>query len=82
MTAEKWIVKKTGPALAIEEMIARLLEPEFVVEDFDSARSLAEHVENANVLLVRSMPVTRAVIDAAPPVFLLKRSAAVYPSKR
>ena len=70
---DKWVVKKTGPGLAIEEAIARLLEPAFVVEEFDSARSLAQQVENANVLLVRSTPVTREVIDAAPRLRLIQR---------
>jgi phosphoglycerate dehydrogenase-like enzyme len=70
---EKWVVKKAGPGLAIEEMIARLLGADFVVEDFDSARTLAQQVENANVLLVRSLPVTREVIDAAPRLRLIQR---------
>ena len=70
---EKWVVKKAGPSLAIEEMIARLLEGDFVVEEFDSARNLAQQVENANVLLVRSLPVTREVIDAAPQLRLIQR---------
>jgi phosphoglycerate dehydrogenase-like enzyme len=70
---KKWVVKKAGPSLAIEEMIARLLEGDFVVEDFDSARNLAQQVENANMLLVRSLPVTREVIDAAPQLRLIQR---------
>jgi phosphoglycerate dehydrogenase-like enzyme len=70
---EKWVVKKAGPSLAIEEMIARLLGSDFVVEDFDSRRTLAQQVESANVLLVRSLPVTREVIDAAPCLRLIQR---------
>ncbi len=70
---EKWVVKKAGPSLAIEDMIARLLGGDFVVQDFDSARNLAQQVENANVLLVRSLPVTREVIDAAPQLRLIQR---------
>ena len=71
--SEKWSVKKAGPSLAIEERVARLLEPEFVVEEFDPTRTLAQQVGNADVLLVRSVPVTREVIDAAPRLRLIQR---------
>ncbi|HEX5606958.1 MAG TPA: 2-hydroxyacid dehydrogenase [Candidatus Binatia bacterium] len=71
--AEKWHIKKAGPGLAIEEMIARLLGSEFVVEEFDPTRPLAQQVDNSNVLLVRSMPVTPEVIDAAPRLRLIQR---------
>ena len=71
--SETWLVKKAGPSLAIEDMIARILGPEFVVEDFDPARSLAQQVDKAHVLLVRSLPVTREVIDAAPRLRLIQR---------
>lgn len=71
--AERWHVKKTGPGLAIEEVIARLLGSEFVVEEFDPARPLAQQVDHAHVLLVRSMPVTREVIDGAPRLRLIQR---------
>jgi len=54
-------------------MIARMLGPEFVVEEFDPARPLAEQVDKAHVLLVRSVPVTREVIDAAPRLRLIQR---------
>lgn len=70
---EKWYIKKAGPGLAIESRIARLLEPEFVVEEFDPTRTLAQQVDNADVLLVRSLPVTREVIDAAPRLRLIQR---------
>jgi phosphoglycerate dehydrogenase-like enzyme len=71
--SEKWQVKKAGPSLAIEDMIERMLGAEFAVENFDSARPLAEQVDKAEVLLVRSMPVTREVIDAAPRLRLIQR---------
>ena len=70
---KKWHVKKAGPSLAIEDMIARLLEPEFVVEEFDPARPLVQQVDNAHVLLIRSLPITREVIDAAPCLRLIQR---------
>jgi phosphoglycerate dehydrogenase-like enzyme len=71
--SETWRVKKAGPSLAIEDMIARILGPEFVIEEFDSARSLEQQVDKAQVLLVRSVPVTREVIDAAPRLRLIQR---------
>jgi len=69
----KWRIKKAGPSLAIEEMIARLLGSEFEVEGFDPKRPLAQQVENATVLLIRSVPVTQEVIDAAPGLRLIQR---------
>ena len=71
--SEKWQVKKAGPSLALEDLIARLLGPEFVVEEFDPAHPLEQQVDEANVLLVRSAPVTREVIDAAPRLRLIQR---------
>lgn len=69
----KWRVKKAGPSLAIEEAIERLLGDEFEVEAFDPSRSLAQQVNQAQVLLVRSVPVTREVIDAAANLRLIQR---------
>jgi phosphoglycerate dehydrogenase-like enzyme len=71
--SETWQIKKAGPSLAIEDMIARVLGSEFVIEEFDPARPLARQVDNAHVLLVRSVPVTREVIDAAPRLRLIQR---------
>ena len=71
--SETWQIKKTGPGLAIERMIERLLGSEFTVEEFDAARPLTQQVEQAHVLLVRSAPITRAVIDAAPLLRLIQR---------
>jgi phosphoglycerate dehydrogenase-like enzyme len=73
MMSEPWRIKKAGPSLAIEDMIARVLGSEFVIEEFDPARPLARQVDNAHVLLVRSVPVTREVIDAAPRLRLIQR---------
>jgi phosphoglycerate dehydrogenase-like enzyme len=70
---ERWRIKKAGPSLAIEDKIAQLLGPEFVVEEFDPARTLAQQVGEARVLLVRSVAVTREVIDAAPRLRLIQR---------
>ena len=71
--SEKWRVKKAGPSLAIEDMIERVLGTDFVIEEFDPTRSLAQQVGGAQVLLVRSVPVTREVIDAAPKLGLIQR---------
>jgi phosphoglycerate dehydrogenase-like enzyme len=73
MMNETWQIKKAGPGLAIEAMIARVLGGEFAVEDFDPSRPLAQQVDRAHVLLVRSLPVTREVIDAAPRLRLIQR---------
>lgn len=70
---ETWQVKKAGPSLAIEDLIASMLGPEFVVEEFDPVRPLAQQVAEAHVLLVRSVSVTREVIDAAPRLRLIQR---------
>jgi phosphoglycerate dehydrogenase-like enzyme len=71
--AETWVIKKAGPSLAIEDMIARLLGSDFVVEEFDPARPLAQQTDKAHVLLVRSVPVTREVIDSASRLRLIQR---------
>jgi phosphoglycerate dehydrogenase-like enzyme len=73
LMSEKWRVKKAGPSLAIEDEIERILGPQFVIDEFDPARPLAQQVDGANVLLVRSVPVTREVIDAAPRLRLIQR---------
>jgi phosphoglycerate dehydrogenase-like enzyme len=70
---ETWRVKKAGPSLAIENMIERMLGPDFEIEEFDPARPLAGQVDGAHVLLVRSMPVTREIVDAAPRLRLIQR---------
>jgi phosphoglycerate dehydrogenase-like enzyme len=71
--SEKWVVKKAGPSLAIENEIERILGADFVIEEFDAARPLAQQVNGAHVLLVRSVPVTREVIDHAPRLRLIQR---------
>ncbi len=71
--SEKWQVKKTGPGLAIEEMIAAMLGDDFTVVEFNPTQTLAEQVDRANVFLVRSAPVTRQVIAAAPQLRLIQR---------
>lgn len=71
--SETWQIKKAGPGLDNEDRIARRLGAEFVVEEFDPARPLARQVNTAHVLLVRSVPVTREVIDAAPHLRLIQR---------
>jgi phosphoglycerate dehydrogenase-like enzyme len=73
LMSERWRIKKAGPSLAIEDMIERMLGSEFVVEEFDPVRPLAQQVDGAHVLLVRSVPVTREVIDAAPRLRLIQR---------
>ncbi len=71
--SEKWHIKKAGPSLAIEEAMAPMLGSEFEIEEFDPARPLAQQVQRAEVLLIRSLPVTKEVIDAAPRLRLIQR---------
>lgn len=73
---EKWHVKKASPGLDGQGRIAHLLGPDFLVEEFDAGRPLAQQVASAHVLLVRSVPVTREVIDAAPGLRLIQRPGA------
>ena len=50
-----------------------MLGDDFVVEDYDPAQTLEGQVNDADVLLVRDVPITRAVIDAAPHLKLIQR---------
>jgi len=70
---EIWRVKKTGPSLAIEDRLERLLGDAWIVEPFDASRPLVQQVREAHVLLVRSAAITREVIDAAPRLRLIQR---------
>jgi phosphoglycerate dehydrogenase-like enzyme len=70
---EKWHIKKASPSLSIEEAMTSMLGAEFEIEEFDPAQPLAHQVEKAHVLVVRSVPVTREVIDAAPRLRLIQR---------
>ncbi len=74
--SEVWCVKKASPGLFGGEEFARLLGPGFTIEEFDPTVPLARQVGRAHVLLVRSIPVSRDVIDAAPHLRLIQRPGA------
>ena len=59
-------IKKASPGLDQRNRLGQVLGDGFGVEDYDAARPLAEQVADADVLLVRDVPITREVIDAAP----------------
>ena len=66
-------IKKASPGLDQRNRLGSILGEGFVVEDFDAARPLVEQVGDADVLLVRDLPITREVIDAASKVRLIQR---------
>lgn len=66
-------IKKASPGLDQRNRLGKVLGPGFDVEDYDASRPLTEQVADADVLLVRDVPITREVIDAAPRVKLIQR---------
>ena len=66
-------IKKASPGLDQRNRLGSVLGGEFEVEDYDPARPLAEQVADADVLLVRDIPITREVIDAASRLKLIQR---------
>jgi phosphoglycerate dehydrogenase-like enzyme len=66
-------IKKASPGLDQRNRLGSVLGEGFVVEDFDASRPLQTQVADADVLLVRDVPITREVIDAAPKLKLIQR---------
>jgi phosphoglycerate dehydrogenase-like enzyme len=66
-------IKKASPGLDPRNRLGRVLGDAFIVEDYDAARPLAAQVADAEVLLVRDLPISRDVIDAAPHLKLIQR---------
>jgi phosphoglycerate dehydrogenase-like enzyme len=66
-------IKKASPGLDQRNRLGQTLGEGFVVEDYDPARLLEAQVADAEVLLVRDVPITREVIDAAPRLLLIQR---------
>lgn len=66
-------IKKASPGLDQRNRLGQLLGDGFVVEDYDAARPLVAQVADADVLLIRDLPITREVIDAAPRLKLIQR---------
>ena len=66
-------IKKASPGLDQRNRLGQTLGDGFVVEDYDATRPLTAQVGDAEVLLVRDVPITREVIDAAPRLKLIQR---------
>lgn len=66
-------IKKASPGLDQRNRLGSVLGESFVVEDFDASRPLQAQVADADVLLVRDVPITREVIEAAPKLKLIQR---------
>jgi phosphoglycerate dehydrogenase-like enzyme len=66
-------IKMASQGLDAGGALAGMLGDEFLVEEFSPGIPLRDQVEAADVLLVRSVPVTKEVIDAAPRLRLIQR---------
>lgn len=66
-------IKKASPGLDQRNRLGELLGTGFEVEDYDPSRPLTAQVADADILLVRDLPITREVIDAAPHLKLIQR---------
>ena len=75
-------IKKGSPGLDQRNRLGRVLGDGFVVEDYDATRPLAAQVGDADVLLVRDVPITREVIDAAVHLKLIQRPGDHLPRMR
>jgi len=66
-------IKKASPGLDPRNRLSQLLGEGFTVEDYDGGRPLSAQVGDAEVLLIRDVPVSGEVIDAAPNLRLIQR---------
>ena len=66
-------IKKASPGLDQRNKLGDLLGRGFDVEDYDPSRPLTAQVADADVLLVRDVPITRDVIEAAGRLKLIQR---------
>jgi phosphoglycerate dehydrogenase-like enzyme len=69
-------IKKASPGLDQRNQLGRLLGSDFTVEDYDGSRPLADQVGDAEVLLIRDVPVDERVMAAAPKLKLIQRPGA------
>jgi phosphoglycerate dehydrogenase-like enzyme len=69
-------IKKASPGLDQRNQLGRLLGADFTVEDYDGTRPLAAQVGDAEVLLIRDVPVDDRVMAAAPKLKLIQRPGA------
>jgi phosphoglycerate dehydrogenase-like enzyme len=66
-------IKKASPGLDQRNRLGSILGPGYVVENYDEGKSLSEQVGDAEVILVRDIPITARVIAAAPNLRLIQR---------
>ena len=66
-------IKKASPGLDQRNRLGQVLGSDFEVEDYDHTRPLDAQVADADVLLIRDVPITRQVIDAASRLKLIQR---------
>lgn len=66
-------IKKASPGLDQRNRLGSLLGANFVIEEYEPACPLAAQVGDADVLLVRDVPITREVIESAPRLKLIQR---------
>src|SRR5580658_9392659 len=69
-------IKKASPGLDQRNKLGGLLGPEHTIEDYDHSRPLAEQVSDAEVLLIRDVPIGADVIAAAKHLKLIQRPGA------
>lgn len=68
-----FIVKKASPGIDALGYLDEAFDADVQIQDFDDSRELSEQAADAHALLVRSVPVTAEVIDAAPNLRLIQR---------
>lgn len=68
------VVKKTSPGIDPFDLLPAMLAPDAVVMEYDATLPLTDQVEDADVLLVRDVPVDAAVLAAAPRLQLIQRA--------
>lgn len=66
-------IKKASPGLDQRNRLGEVLGRGFEIEDYDPGRPLEAQVADAEVVLIRDVPVPAAVIDAAPRLKLIQR---------
>jgi phosphoglycerate dehydrogenase-like enzyme len=66
-------IKKASPGLDQRNRLGEVLGQGFEIEDYDPSRPLAEQVADADILLIRDVPITRDVIDAGRRLKLIQR---------
>lgn len=66
-------ILKTAPGLDPRDQLAEALGPAYSVREADFGRPLEEQVADVEILLTRDVPITAAVIEAAPGLKLIQR---------